>query len=408
MVRRPDAAEDVAALAERAYVFSYPLLLSHRAMCRPNRLFVRPGPGDTLRICGWLDLASGPRALSVDDTFGRYYVLWLRDAWNSVYASVGARSTGTGARAFAVLGPTRHGDRLRPPLSPIAAPTRFTRVSGCIEAGGATAIELAARIRVCDLSRWTRIESGTPLAPAEGDDEKPGPVAEVEAIEPESHFAEALRLAAENPTEPDDRPALDELRAVVARGDRGALAEGARRGREAICRADADAGGERAGAWRLDYDTGRYGRDYLRRAAVARAGRGGEPAPDELTAVTDADADGRPLSGRDRYLLRFAAQATPPAGAFWTLTTPAGSTGVLRGLSLDGDGSLPIRIQHDEPAAGHRGNWLPAPAGRFSVVLRLYWPSEQALDRQWLPPAASRMAVPTVLADQAAPASPER
>src|SRR3954447_1249385 len=159
MASIPNPEADVAALAKRAYIFTYPLLLSHRAMRRANRLFVSPGPGDTLRIHGWLDLAREPRALSLDDTFGRYYVLWLRDAWNNVYASVGARSTGTGARAFAVLGPAGHGARVRRSRSPIAAPTRIVRVSGCIEAAGAAAPELAAGVRICDLSRWTRIES---------------------------------------------------------------------------------------------------------------------------------------------------------------------------------------------------------------------------------------------------------
>src|SRR3954447_10927296 len=194
MASIPNPEADVAALAKRAYIFTYPLLLSHRAMRRANRLFVSPGPGDTLRIHGWLDLAREPRALSLDDTFGRYYVLWLRDAWNNVYASVGARSTGTGPRAFAILGPARHGERVRPPLTAIAAPTRITRVSGCIEAAGATAPELAARMRVCGLSRWTSIECGSPLTSLERDDDLPGRVAEVERLDAASHFAEALRL----------------------------------------------------------------------------------------------------------------------------------------------------------------------------------------------------------------------
>ena len=393
MMGIPGSREDASTVAERAYIFSYPLLLSHRQIRAANRLFVAPGPGDTLRIRGWLDLGSEPRALSLDDTFGRYYVLWLRDAWNNVYASVGARSTGTGARAFAILGPSRHGDRLRPALSPIAAPTRIARVTGCIEASGAVAPELATGVRVCDVSRWTRIESGVPLTGAEPEEDLPGRVAEVEGMDAASHFAEALRLAVDNPPERDDRPALAALRAIRVQGDRAALEAGARRGREAIRAAAAAPEGEQVGPWRFHYDTGRYGRDHLRRAAAARAGCDLEPAPDELTAVIDRDAAGRTLTGGDRYLLRFPAQATPPAGAFWTLTTPAGSTGNLRGLSLDADGSLPVPIQHTEPDA-RRGNWLPAPVRQFSVVLRLYWPSEQALDRQWVPPAPSRIAAP--------------
>ena len=67
------------------------------------------------------------------------------------------------------------------------------------------------------------------------------------------------------------------------------------------------------------------------------------------------------------------------------------STGDLRGLTLDHDGSLPIHIQHSRPARERRANWLPAPAERFIVVLRLYWPREEALRGQWSPPTVTRI-----------------
>ena len=117
-----------------AYVCAYPLLVASRAVNCVNRLFIAPGAPGTFRICGWLDLGGGPVVLALPDACGRYLVLWLRDAWNTAFASVGTRTTGCRAQAFAVLGPGRHGERIRSPLGRIAAPTRLVRVTGCVEA----------------------------------------------------------------------------------------------------------------------------------------------------------------------------------------------------------------------------------------------------------------------------------
>jgi hypothetical protein len=343
--------------ASEAYVFAYPLVLSAHALHAPNRLFVSPGPADTLRLTGWLDLGREPHVLSMANTFGRYYVVWLRDAWHTAFASVGARTTGTGAHDFAVLGPGAHGVHLAPGLHALAAPTPIVRVSGCFEAAGASAAELARGIRLCPLSRWHELGDGVPAALSDGT--PPDPVDEVERLDAHSFFSTAR--------EPCDDPDLE---------------AGARRGLAAI-RATPTV--EAVGSWRISYDLGKYGTDYLRRAAAARAGL--EPATDELHADTDTDAEGRPLTGRDRYLLRFPADGEPPVNGFWSLSTEAGSTGDRAGLTLDPDGSLTIRIQHDEPTEA--ANWLPAPAGRFNLALRLYWPREEALGGQWLPPAVT-------------------
>jgi hypothetical protein len=374
--------------AAEAYIFAFPLLLTSRAFSSPNRLFVRAGTPGTLGIDGWLDLGAEPRVLSVPDTQGRYYVLWLRDAWNTAFASVGARTTGTHPRAFAILGPGRYSEQLRPGLTPIAAPTRLVRVTGCIEAVVGQAEELVEGFRAAALSRWRGHADGTPATFAEPEPAATASAVEqVEQLDAPVFLSEALRLSHDNPPEPPDRDALSRLRALAP----DAVAAGMKRGREAVRAAAARPAGERVGAWRVSYDFGRYGGDYLRRAAAARGGLGAEPATDELPAVLETDADGRPLTGRARYVLRFPADAVPPANAFWSLTTGAGSTGDLQGLKLDADGSLPIHIQHGAPDEQRRCNWLPAPAQRFDVVLRLYWPGEEALQRRWAPPAVTRL-----------------
>jgi hypothetical protein len=54
------------------------------------------------------------------------------------------------------------------------------------------------------------------------------------------------------------------------------------------------------------------------------------------------------------------------------------------------DGSVDLYIQKDSPGKGKDANWLPAPAGKFILMLCLYWPSEtppSIIDGSWKPPA---------------------
>ncbi len=395
-------------IAEDAYVFAYPLLRTSRAMTAANRLVQEPDRPDTLRLFAWLDLGAEPIVITTPDTRGRYYVLWLRDAWNTLFASAGARTTGTGSRAFAILGPGRHGAHLPPGLSPVAAPTRIVHVSACIEALGEPGRDdVAAGFRTSPLSRWHSAGDGTAATAIVT---APVPSEPVELLGARSFFAEAFRLVADNPPEPGDREGLERLKALAPLQDAGAwerlepelqaaLEEGVARGRVAVRAVASRAPGERVGPWRVSYDGGRYGSDYLRRAGAAYAGKQAEPATDELPAVLETDDEGRPLTGGERYLLRFAPDATPPVNGFWSLTTCSAedpssswdSTGDLRGLTLDHDGSLPIHIQHSRPGRQRRANWLPAPAERFFVVLRLYWPREEALRGEWSPPSVTRL-----------------
>jgi len=64
-------------------------------------------------------------------------------------------------------------------------------------------------------------------------------------------------------------------------------------------------------------------------------------------------------------------------------------------LQANADGSIDLLLQHASPGAALESNWLPAPAGRFILMLRLYWPSEppktSILDGSWKPPAVKRV-----------------
>jgi hypothetical protein len=160
---------------------------------------------------------------------------------------------------------------------------------------------------------------------------------------------------------------------------------------------------EPAGQWRARYAGGPYRTDYLGRAAAAYGRMLGASASDEVAALVTEDLDGEPLSGERSYLLHFEADRPPPVHGFWSLAAydegpPAPGSrfrsliGDADGLTIGLDGSLSIHIQGDPPPEPERrANWLATPPGAFRLVLRLFWPIGEVLERRWSPPAVTRV-----------------
>jgi hypothetical protein len=59
-------------------------------------------------------------------------------------------------------------------------------------------------------------------------------------------------------------------------------------------------------------------------------------------------------------------------------------------LKTNADGSLDVYIQQTSPGKDKESNWLPAPAGPFNVILRMYWPKDAAATGAWTPPPIVR------------------
>lgn len=88
---------------------------------------------DTLLVVGWLDLSKGPLVLHVPDFSGRYYSVQFTDPFDTDFAYVGTRATGTRAGDYIVVGP----DWKEPPVLPaslvrIASPGNSVLVIGRI------------------------------------------------------------------------------------------------------------------------------------------------------------------------------------------------------------------------------------------------------------------------------------
>ena len=55
-------------------------------------------------------------------------------------------------------------------------------------------------------------------------------------------------------------------------------------------------------------------------------------------------------------------------------------------LQENPDGSLTLYLSSKSPGEGKEANWLPAPTGPFSLLLRNYWPEASVLNGSWVPP----------------------
>jgi hypothetical protein len=128
--------------------------------------------------------------------------------------------------------------------------------------------------------------------------------------------------------------------------------------------------------------------------------------------IRGTDAKGTLLDGRHTYTMTFAKDALPPVdrtrGGFWSLTmydkdyfmlpdSPNGRANIgtvslaADELKFAADGSLTIHIAHEQPAdAAARANWLPAPEGQFTLILRAYVPTQPILDGSYEFPNVTR------------------
>ena len=420
-------AEDLAAIARGAYIFTFPLYESYRVRylalyspANPRRAIPNEfrhrrelsGPGDravttpnsdTLFSNSFLDLSHGPLLLEVPEIADRYYSLAFMDFYTNNFAYIGTRATGTRAGRYVIAGPGWTG-ATPPNTAVIASPTNAVWLLGRFLVSGPQ--DLPAAHRAQDGLKLSSLGGNNPSA----SHDRPA----VLPNDPWNYFAVVDDALTENPPPARDAPIVARIAAIdigpgrhfdASRFDaqaQQALLAGIGEAKQQI--AAKQTSGKIVNGWSYPPPgIGNFGTDYLLRAAVALKG---------LAALEPIEAMylpqvGKPLSGERRYRLHFDAGNLPPANGFWSLSAyeimpdkrlffaanPIGRYSIgdkTPGLQRNPDGSLDILIQHDSPGGGLESNWLPVPAGPFSLTLRAYLPQPPLLNASYAPPPLER------------------
>jgi hypothetical protein len=368
---------------------------------------------DTLYSWAWLDLSKEPMVLSLPDTTGRYYMMPMLDAWTNVFASPGTRTTGNKAGDFAITGPGWKGS-LPNGLKEIKAPTNMVWIIGRTQTDGTpdypAVNALQKQYKLTPLSAF-----GKPYGPPPGVidpavDMRVGPADQLAKMDSTTFFKTLARLMVSNPPSAADGPALAQLAKIgVVPGQdfdpskldpevAQALDNSVRLALEKL-RAASKTWGKSVNGWNIPpTNVGEFGTDYNFRAVVAFIGLGANLPADAIYPFAFVDGDGKPLSGANRYVVHFDNGQTPPANAFWSLTmydaqnypvdNPLNRYTISSWMPLkyNADGSLDVYIEKDSPETKKEANWLPAPAGDFSITMRVYHPKLAMLEGTWSPP----------------------
>jgi hypothetical protein len=418
------ASEDASAIAQDAYIWGFPLVLvqwyfdlarqknvsinrfvGKQHLSRPEDKSVGPNI-DTLYGYSWLDLTKEPQLLHVPDTNDRYYSIQLLDAYANTYAYVGRRATGTKEGTYAIVGPNWQG-ALPAGVKRIDAPSNlglaFTRtlVAGDADLPAAQAIQ--RQYALAPLSAYPRITPPDELADADlslfpithlstllGIQFFDNLAAELVTSPPPANDVPAVRRFAKVGIEPASHPSQLQDQTILS-----ALREAVPAADARIRKADYST---KLNGWSVNYKITNFIKDPLLRASVNQYGPAAHIAQEAL--YFSAKPEGQPLSGANKYVLKFSAGALPPVDAFWSLTLYNAADFALvensinrysigdrtAGLVYAPDGSLEIQIQHQAPGQGN-SNWLPAPAGPYQLILRTYQPKPALFNGSYkLPP----------------------
>jgi len=366
-----------------------------------------------------LDLRAEPIVLTVPKIEkDRYFSIQLIDLYTHNFAYIGSRTTGNEGGSFLLAGPGWKGDK----------PEGIAKVFPC-ETELMLAVYRTQLLNPEDLEKVKAIQASYKAEPLSAflGEPAPEPAPAIDFIEPLSpeeirespKVFEQLNFVLQFcPTHPSEEELMERFAKLNIGGDKTFDWDSfSPEIQEAIAQGIADAW-EEFGELKKKADAGELGsgdafgtrehlkNNYLYRMAAAVLGIWGNSEEEAIYPAYYVDADGEKLDGSHRYTLRFAPDQLPPVEAFWSLTMyelPASlltdnpldryllNSPMLDGFVRNNDGGITLYLQHESPGADKEANWLPAPAGPFSAILRLYWPKTEALDGTWTLPPLNRV-----------------
>ena len=429
-------------LATDAYVYGYPLVtmeMTRRVMTNVAQVEGMRGPmgqftkarqypdatfrdvtapnADTLYTVAWVDVGKEPWVVSLPDLQGRYALFPMLDGWTNVFQVPGKRTTGTGAQTYAITGPGWSGT-LPAGVVEYKSPTALVWLLGRIYCTGtpqdyAAVHALQDQCKLVPLSSWGKDYTPPPGKVDPSIDMKTAVRDQVNRMSAVEYFTLLAELMKTNPPAAADAPALARFARIgLVPGqsyDASKLqADFVKRVPQVafdriMLQFKVGASVKNINGWMFDSVTGLYGTDYLNRAFVTAIGLGANRIQDAVYPTSLKSASGDDYSGANKYTIHFPKGQLPPTRGFWSITmydanyffvaNPINrySISARQNLKANADGSVDLYIQKDSPGADKEANWLPAPAGKFILMMRMYWPDESPpsiIDGTWSPPAA--------------------
>jgi hypothetical protein len=392
---------------------SYPAVDNH-CCAAPN--------ADTLYTIAWLDVSKEPWVFGIPDMGDRYYIMPMLDGFSEVFKVASTSATGGRAQTYAITGPGWTGT-LPEGLTRVESPTAMVWMLGRIYCTGTpedyTSVHaLQEKFTVVPLSAYGKAYTPPPGTVDAAFDMKTGVRKQVNALEINAYFKHLATLLKANPPKAQDAEMVAQMARIgIVPGQD---FDGAKLG--SLDRAAIEAVPKLAlakmalhlkqqkttqGWLYFTSGVGNFGTDYLTRGMANLLGPGWNRPQDAIYPLSQKDADGHEYDGaKHRYVMRFDKGAMPPVDAFWSLTLydtdfffvpntiDRYELSQRNTFVTNPDGSVDITIQADFPGKDKEANWLPAPKGKFALVMRMYGPKQtppSIVDGSWTPPPVKKV-----------------
>ena len=445
--RRSLGIEEAVSVAVDAYIFGYPLITfdmvrkqqtnvatpdaEHAPMGQlikmrnypavDNHCCAAPN-ADTLYTMVWLDVSIEPGIFSIPDMGDRYYIMSMLDGYSEVFKVASSRTTGSKAQTYAITGPGWSGT-LPEGVTQVKSPSGMVWILGRIYCTGTpedykAVHDLQDKFSVVPLSSYGKPYTPLPGVVDANFDMKTAVRKQVNDVDIDAYFSYLAKLMKTNPPTAQDAP-------IIARMAKIGLVPGqdfdpSKLGlldREVIKTVP-----KRALVKMLEHlkkqkttngwlyftsGVGNFGTDYLLRGMANALGPGWNRPQDAVYPLSQKDANGDEYNGGEhKYVIRFEKGQMPPAEAFWSLTmydtdfffvpNPINRYDLAQRdkLITNPDGSVDMYLQADSPGKDKETNWLPAPKGKFVLVMRIYSPRKtppSIVNGTWTPPSVKRV-----------------
>lgn len=428
------------AIAKEAYIYGFPLVDNYRIsyayfvdkenpeykapwnqirnfarVFTPQDKAVQTPNSDTYYSFLGLDLRTEPMVLTVPAIEkNRYFSLQLVDAYTFNFAYIGTRTTGNEGGSFLITGPNWKGEK----------PDGIGKVIQA-ETGLVLVPYRTQLFNPADSDNVKKVQAGYKAQPLSEFLGQPAPKAAdainfIKPLTPEQQkssleFFNILNFTLQFcPTHPSEVELMERFSKIgIGAGKNFEINKLSPEIKTAIEQGMADAWNEFA-ALKKEMDAGKvvsgdcFGtreflkNNYLYRMAAAVIGIYGNSREEAMYPLYLVDSNGKALDGNNKYTVTFLADQLPPANAFWSLTLYELPSSLLYANPINryllnspmipdfkrtADGGLTLYIQHESPGKALEANWLPAPKGPFFLVLRIYWPKDEALNGTWKQPA---------------------
>lgn len=355
---------------------------------------------DFLYSAAWVDLSKEPYLLSIPKLDGRRAEFPLVNAWNELVLALKKEGN------FAIVGPNWEGS-LPIGWKVINMPTNNVFIPGSIGTSGTPedlqkvhAIQEGLDLRPLSFEKGDDHYSLEDLSKREGKDIN-------HSLNREAYFAELANNITGNERSKNKSFILKKLGRVGIKPGiafhtasldskiQEAMKSVPKKMPQKLLFAKKEI--ENRGSWSYSLQEGFLGADYIQRTSS----RFHDFPQESMYLYTNRDEINNKLDGKERYILHISKEKLPKVKNTWSLTAydaegnlvqnPIGRYTLNReGVDYNADGSLDIYIQNRYPGPRKENNWLPVPEKSFALILRLYEPENEVLEKNWRMPGLKK------------------